>query len=47
MYIDPAAGSIVLQMLIAGALSALALVTKVRVAVVNFFRNIFSRRTER
>ena len=47
MYIDPAAGSIVLQMLIAGALSALALITKVRVTVVNFFRNVFSRRHDR
>lgn len=44
MYIDPSAGSLVLQLLAAGALSAVALVSRVREAVKSFFRSLIPRR---
>lgn len=44
MYIDPTAGSLVLQILAAAALSAVAMVTRVRETVKSFFRSIIPRR---
>jgi hypothetical protein len=40
MYIDPTAGSLVLQALAAGVLSVLAMVSRVREAVKSFFRSL-------
>ena len=47
MYIDPAAGSLILQVLVAGFLSALAMFKTARESMKAFFKNLFSRRTER
>jgi hypothetical protein len=44
MYIDPTAGSLILQLLAAGALSAVAMVGRVREAVKHFFRSLVPRR---
>lgn len=44
MYIDPAAGSLVLQVLIAGVVSTLAAVGRVRRSVSGFFTALFARR---
>jgi hypothetical protein len=44
MYIDPNAGSLVLQLLAAGALSAVAMVSRVREAVKSFLKSILPRR---
>lgn len=44
MYIDPSAGSLVLQVLAAGAISGLAFATRLRRVAVDFFRSLFSRR---
>ena len=44
MYIDPTTGSLVLQFLAAGVLSALAMVSRVRDAVKHFFKLIIPRR---
>jgi hypothetical protein len=44
MYIDPTAGSLVLQVLAAGVLSALAMIGRVRQAVKSFFRSLVPRR---
>jgi hypothetical protein len=44
MYIDPAAGSLVLQVLIAGLVSAFATISRLRNAVVGFFRSLVTRR---
>ena len=44
MYIDPAAGSMIFQIIAAGALAAASTVRGVRTAVRDFFRNLFSRR---
>lgn len=44
MYIDPTAGSLILQVLAAGALSAVAMVGRVREGAKHFFKSIFSRR---
>jgi len=46
MYIDPAAGSLVLQVLVAGVVSALAMMARVRRAVGSFFASMFGRRTQ-
>jgi len=43
MYIDPTAGSLVLQVLAAAALSAVAMVGRVRESVKTFFRSITKR----
>jgi hypothetical protein len=43
MYIDPTAGSLVLQVLAAAALSAVAMVGRVREGVKAFFRSITKR----
>lgn len=44
MYIDPTAGSLVLQIVAAAALSAVAMVGRVRESVKSFFRSINPRR---
>ncbi len=44
MYIDPTAGSLVLQALAAGVLSALAMFSRVREGVKSFFRSLIPRR---
>jgi hypothetical protein len=44
MYIDPTAGSLVLQLLAAAALSAVAMVSRVRESVKSFFKSILPRR---
>lgn len=47
MYIDPAAGSLILQVLIAGVLAATASVKRVRDAVKHFFQRLFGRHKDR
>jgi hypothetical protein len=44
MYIDPTAGSLVLQILAAAALSAVAMFARVRAGVRSFFKSILPRR---
>jgi hypothetical protein len=44
MYIDPTTGSLVLQVLAAGVLSAVAMVSRVREAFKSFFRQLVPRR---
>ena len=44
MYIDPTAGSLALQVLAAGALSAVAMFARVREALKHFFRSLAPRR---
>jgi hypothetical protein len=44
MYIDPTAGSLVLQVLAAGVLSAVAMFSRVREGLKHFFRSIVPRR---
>jgi hypothetical protein len=44
MYIDPTAGSLVLQFLAAGVLSVVAMVGRVREAVKSVFRSLDPRR---
>jgi hypothetical protein len=47
MYIDPGAGSMILQMVVAGVVSALALVTRVRQTAKSFVRSLLpGRRAE-
>jgi hypothetical protein len=43
MYIDPTAGSLVLQVLAAAALSAVAMVGRVREGVKSFFKSFTKR----
>lgn len=43
MYIDPTSGSLVLQVLAAGALSAVAMMSRVRETMKNTFRSLVSR----
>jgi hypothetical protein len=43
MYIDPTTGSLVLQVLAAGVLSLLAMVSRVREAVKSFFKLLVPR----
>ena len=45
MYVDPASGSLILQLLAAGALAAVATMTRVRNALRGFFRSLLRRRT--
>ena len=47
MYIDPTAGSLALQVLAAGALSAVAMFSRVREALKTFFRSLAPRRWAR
>jgi hypothetical protein len=44
MYIDPAAGSVILQVVAAAAVTGLAMFSRVREAVRSFFASVFSRR---
>jgi hypothetical protein len=44
MYIDPTTGSLVLQVLAAGALSAVAIFGRVREGLKHFFRSLAPRR---
>jgi hypothetical protein len=44
MYIDPTTGSLVLQFVAAGILSVLAMASRVREAVKNFFKHLIPRR---
>ena len=43
MYIDPTSGSLVLQVLAAGALSAVAMTSRIREGVKVWFRSLLSR----
>jgi hypothetical protein len=43
MYIDPTSGSLVLQVLAAGALSAVAMISRVREGVKTWFRSLIAR----
>ncbi|AHG93589.1 hypothetical protein J421_6054 (plasmid) [Gemmatirosa kalamazoonensis] len=47
MYIDPAAGSMILQMLAAGLVSVLALAKNVRRNIVLGIKSLFGRRESR
>jgi hypothetical protein len=44
MYIDPSAGSLIIQLLAAGALAATVMIGRVRDGVRLFFRALFDRR---
>jgi hypothetical protein len=44
MYIDPTAGSLVLQFLAAGILSAVAMFARLREAAKSFFKSLMPRR---
>jgi hypothetical protein len=44
MYIDPTTGSLVLQLVAAGVLSAMAMVSRVRDGVKSFFKVLVPRR---
>jgi hypothetical protein len=44
MYIDPTTGSLVVQFLAAGILSAVAMVSSVREGVKHFFKKLIPRR---
>jgi hypothetical protein len=41
LYIDPGTGSLVIQVLIAGAVSVLIFLKNIKLAVNGFFKNIF------
>ncbi|MFN2398096.1 MAG: hypothetical protein ABR543_05545 [Gemmatimonadaceae bacterium] len=43
MYIDPGAGSLILQIVAATLISAAAMMKQVRQTAKNFFRTVFSR----
>jgi hypothetical protein len=47
MYIDPAAGSLILQVLVAGVLAATASIRRVRESVKHFFQGLFGRHKDR
>jgi hypothetical protein len=44
MYIDPSAGSLILQLLAAGALSVVATVSRVREVLKSTFQSLLPRR---
>jgi hypothetical protein len=44
MYIDPTTGSLVLQLLAAGVLSVVAMASRVREGIKNFFKLLLPRR---
>jgi len=44
MYLDPTSGSLVLQVIAAGAISAMAMVGRVREATKSLFRSVFRGR---
>jgi hypothetical protein len=43
LYIDPGSGSLVIQILIAGAISVLMLFKNVKIFLNNFFNKLFKR----
>ncbi|HET7468406.1 MAG TPA: hypothetical protein VFJ81_01980 [Gemmatimonadales bacterium] len=43
MYIDPTSGSLVLQAIAAGVLSAVAMMSRVREAIKSFYHSLVSR----
>ena len=43
MYIDPTSGSLVLQVIAAGALSAVAMMSRVRETLKHTFRSLLAR----
>ena len=47
MYIDPAAGSLILQVLIAGILAVTATVKSVRDSVIRVLRGLFGSRKDK
>ena len=47
MYIDPAAGSLILQVLIAGVLAATASVKSARDSVIRVLRGLFRSRKDK
>jgi hypothetical protein len=47
MYVDPSAGSLILQLVAAGAIAGAAMISRVRDAVKEFFRSVVSRRREK
>lgn len=47
MYIDPSAGSLILQLLAAGVVAAAATWTRLRVAVASFVRGLLGKREPR
>lgn len=47
MYIDPAAGSLLIQVIAAGVVSALALAKGVRRSLMMSIKSLFSRRSTR
>jgi hypothetical protein len=47
MYIDPAAGSLILQVLIAGFLGVVSTVKTVRESVKRFFQGLVGRRRDK
>jgi len=47
MYIDPAAGSLILQVLAAGILAAMATIKSARESVKRLLRELFGRRKDR
>jgi hypothetical protein len=47
MYIDPSAGSLILQLIAAGVVAAAASMSRVRLALTTFFRSVFSKRDRR
>jgi hypothetical protein len=44
VYIDPAAGSLILQVLIAGLLAVSTMLKSVRASIKRFFQGLFGRR---
>jgi hypothetical protein len=44
VYIDPAAGSLILQVLIAGILAVSTMLKSVRASIKRFFQGLFGRR---
>jgi hypothetical protein len=44
MYIDPTAGSLLLQFIAAGVLSAVAMISRVREGVKSFFKSLLPGR---
>ena len=47
MYIDPAAGSLILQVLVAGILAVTTMIKSARESVRRLVRGLFSRRKDR
>ena len=47
MYIDPAAGSLILQVLVAGVLAVTASVKSARASVIRLLRGLFGARKDK